>query len=50
MKHMKKIGMAASIVIIAGAIAKYCNGEILEALVWMSVASALIILETEIKE
>lgn len=50
MKHMKKIGMAMSIVTIAGAIAKYWNGEILEALFWMSVASSMIILETEIKE
>ena len=50
MKHMKKIGMAAAVANIAGAIAKYWNGEILEALFWMSVASAMIILETEIKE
>lgn len=50
MKHLKHIGMAASTVIIAGAIAKYWKGEILEALFWMSVASAMIILETEIKE
>ena len=50
MKHMKKLGMAAAVAIIAVAIAKYYNGEILEALFWMSVASAMIILETEIKE
>jgi hypothetical protein len=50
MKHLKKVGMAAAVAIIAGAIAKYWNGEILEALFWMSVASALLIIGTEIKE
>jgi hypothetical protein len=50
MKYLKKVCMAAAAAIIAGAIAKYWNGEILEALFWVSVASAMIILNTEIKE
>lgn len=50
MKHMKKIGMAAAVAIIAGAIAKYYNGEILDALFWMSIASTVLMLSTSVKE
>ena len=47
---MKKIGIAVNCLIIAGAIALYFNGKVLNALFWMSVASAGIIMETNIKE
>lgn len=50
MKLLKNLGMSASLATVAGAIVKYWKGDILEALFWMSVASAMIILNTEIKE
>jgi len=50
MKNPKKLVMACSVIVMLFALAKYWMGGILDALFWMSVASALLIIGTEIKE
>lgn len=47
---LKKIGITINCLVIAGALVLYWRGEVLNALFWMSVASAGIIMETNIKE
>ena len=47
---LKTIGITINCLVIAGAMYLYWNGEVLNALFWMSVASAGIIMETNIKE
>ncbi len=49
MKNSKKLMMACSVIVMLYALAKYWMGGILDALFWMSVASALLIIGTEIQ-
>lgn len=50
MKHLKHIGIAASVSVMALAIHRYSEGNVLDALFWMSIASTVLMLSTSVKE
>lgn len=50
MKHLKHIGIVASVSVMALAIHRYSEGNVLDALFWMSIASTVLMLSTSVKE